>query len=161
MIQHVGIGIQDDPQRLFQTLKVGDKNFDAAIRRQLANGMNGFSEDARAADVIIVAIDAGHHRMLEPQRGHGLSYAAGLFPVDGFGTPLGNGTKSAAARADIAQQHERRGLMIPALANVRALCRFTNRVQAQASRKLFQIVKVISHRSFCPQPLRLRHTHRR
>jgi hypothetical protein len=152
VIQHVGLGIQDDAQRLFQALEIRNEYFDAAVRRQLADRVNGLSEDAGAANVVIVAINAGHDRVLEPQRGHGFSYAARLFPIDGFGTSLGNGAKTAAPSTDISQQHESRGLMIPALANVRALCRFANRVKAQASRQLLQIVEIVSHGSFRPQP---------
>src|SRR5207244_2237994 len=61
-------------------------------------------------------------------------------------------TKAAPARADIAQQHERRCAMVPTFADIGALRRFTNRVQSKPAGQLFQLVKIFSGGSFGPEP---------
>ena len=45
--------------------------------------------------------------------------------------------------------------MIPALPDVGALRRFTNRVQSQPARQFLEIMKVFAYRSFGPEPFRL------
>ena len=83
--------------------------------------VNDLSKCPRAADQIVVAIDAGDHGMLQAQRGHGLGDAARLVKIDRLGAALGHGAESAAARAQVAQHHEGRGLVVPALADVGAV----------------------------------------
>ena len=128
---------------------------------QLANLANGFGENSGAANVVIVTIHAGHDGMFQAQRSHCLSHAARFIPIDRFGPSLGHGAESATASADIAQQHEGRGLVIPALADVGTLRRFANRMQAQAARQLFELVEIVANRSFGAQPVRLGHAERR
>ena len=47
--------------------------------------------------------------------------AAWLILINCFGTALGHGAKSAAPRAEIAQHHEGRRLVVPAFADVGAV----------------------------------------
>src|SRR5208283_1657263 len=147
-------------QRFFEALKIRNQHFDAAIWNQLANLANGFRENLGAANVVVIAIHAGHHGMLQAKRGYSLSHPARFIPVDGFGPALGHGAEAAAAGADIAQQHERRRLVIPALPDVRALCRLANRVQPQSPREFLQIVEVLADRRLGSQPLRLGYAQR-
>ena len=108
-----------------------------------------------SANVVVIAIHAGDDGMLQSKRGDGFGDATRLIPIDRLGTAFGHGAESAAASADIAQQHEGRGLVIPALADVRALRRFADGVQPKPARQLFQVMEVFANRSFRPQPLRL------
>jgi hypothetical protein len=84
--------------------------------------------------LIVVAIDAGHDRELQRQLLHGFRHAARLCKIDGLRTAFGHGAKAATPGAQIAQQHEGRGAMVPALADVGAVRRLANRVQAQFAR---------------------------
>jgi hypothetical protein len=111
-------------------LKVRDQDFDAAIGNQFANLADGFGEHLGAADIVVVPIHAGDDSMFQAERGNGLSYAARFVPVDGLWTAFGDSAESAAACADITEQHEGCGLVVPALADVRALRRFADGVQA-------------------------------
>ena len=121
MIEHVGLGFENDAQRFFQPLKVRNQYFDSTIRYQFANLADGFGENPCAADVVIVAVHAGDDGVLEPEGGYGFRDAARFIPVNRLGTPLRHRAKSAASGADIAEQHECRGLMIPAFPDVRTL----------------------------------------
>ncbi len=94
--------------------------------------------------------------MLQPQRSDCFGHATRLIPINRLWTSFRHRTESAPPRTDVTQQHERRGLMIPALPNIRTLRRLAHRMQSKSACQLLQIVEVISDRSFCPKPLRLR-----
>ncbi len=161
MVENVRLRPEHDLQRFFQALEIRDEHFDAAIGNQLADLANGFGKDFCAAHVVIVAIHAGHDGMFQAQSGHRFSYAARFVPINRLRTAFGDSAEPAAAGADIAQQHERRGLVIPALADVGTLRRFANRVQPQPARQLFEFVKIVANGRFGPQPSRLGNTQRR
>ncbi len=99
--------------------------------------------------------------MLQSQGCDGFSYAARLIKIERLRTALGDGAETAAAGADVAEQHEGGGLVVPAFADVRALGGFANRVQSEATCQLFELVKVLTSRGFGPQPGRLGLPHRR
>ncbi len=161
VVENIRLRVEHDLQRFFQTLKIRNQHFDPAIGNQLANLADGFGKNLGASDVVIVTIHAGHDSMLQAQRRYSLSHPSRLIPVDRLGAALGHGAESAAAGADIAQQHEGRSLVIPALADVRALCRFANRVQSQPARQLLKLVKIVADGSLGAQPVRLGHPRRR
>src|SRR6202043_1732292 len=116
---------------------------------------DGLGKDFGPANVVIVAVHAGHDGVFQAERGYSLCYSARLVPVDGLRPSLGHGTKTAAARADITQQHEGGGAMIPALADIRTLGRFANCMQSQTASQFLEIVKVVADGSFGAQPIRL------
>ena len=93
--------------------------------------------------------------MLQTQCGYGFGDAARFVPIDGLGTTFGYRAESATARADVSQQHEGRGLVIPALADIGALRRLANRVQVESARELFQVVKIIADWGLGSEPLGL------
>ena len=64
----------------------------------------------------------------------------------GSGRPLGTAQKSAAPRAQVAQHHEGGRLVVPALADVRALRALAHGVQVQRARQPLQVVVVLAHR---------------
>src|SRR3981081_3943217 len=94
--------------------------------------------------------------MPQAERGDGFGHAPWLGPVNRFGTSLGDRAKAAAPRADIAEQHEGRGVMVPAFSDIRALRRLANGMQAKAAGQLLQVVKVLAHRSPGLEPRGLR-----
>ena len=79
-----------------------------------------------------------------------------LVEIDGLRTSLRHGAEAAAPRAQIAQQHERRGAMVPALADIGAVRRLANRMQVQLARQRLQVVIVLAHGRARLQPVRLR-----
>ena len=82
VIEHVGLRIEHDSQRLFQTLKIGDEDFDATIRRQFANLADGFGKNTGTADIVIVAVHARHDGVFQSESGDSLGDALGLIPID-------------------------------------------------------------------------------
>ena len=99
-----------------------------------ANLRNEQGEGARAAEEIVVAVDAGDHCVFEGAKGgDGLGHAAGLIEVDRLGAALGHGAEAAAAGAEVAQHHEGRGFVVPALADVQGSGPVADGVEVQAS----------------------------
>ena len=144
MIEHVGVSIENDLQCFIDPLKIRDQHLDAAIRRKLANLADGLGENSSAADVVIVAVHAGHDRVFQSQRGYRFGDAAWFVPVDGLGPALGHSAEAATPRADIAEKHEGCGFVVPAFANVRALRRLAYGVQAESTGQLFQVMEVVA-----------------
>src|SRR5437660_11980255 len=103
--------------------------------------MNRFCKDTGSAYVVVVSVNAGYDGMPDAERGHRFRDSARLFVIDGLRLALGNRTKAAAPRADIAEQHEGRGAVVPALADVRTLCRLTNGVQSESACQFLELVK--------------------
>ena len=64
VVKHVGLGVEDDAQWFFQTLKVGNQHLDAAVRHESANLADGLGKNLRSADIVVIAIYAGHDCML-------------------------------------------------------------------------------------------------
>src|SRR5579872_225610 len=155
VVEDVRVRVEDDAKRFLQALKVGDENFDAAVGRQFANLTDGLGKNSGAADVVIVAVDARHHRVFQSQSRHGFGHMARFVPIDRFWTSFGDGAETATPRADITQQQKRRSLVIPALPNVRTLRRLAHSVQSQPAGQFLQIMEVVADRGFRPQPLRL------
>ena len=75
------------------SLEIGDENLDRAIGLQAADLADGFGKDPGAADVVVIAIDAGDYRELESEPRDGFGDAARLVEIDGLGRPLGTAQK--------------------------------------------------------------------
>src|SRR3954465_1051611 len=74
----------------------------------------------RAAVAKVVAIDARDHDVRELHRGDGLGEMAGLVRVERLRPPVRHVAERAAARAEVAHDHEGRRAAAEALADVRA-----------------------------------------
>jgi hypothetical protein len=155
VVQHFGLRVDDDFQTVFTALKVRDEHFYLASGSLLAYLADGFGKNLCAAHVVVIAIHAGDYGMLQTKGGHSFSHAARLVPIQRLRLAFGDSAKAATPSTQIAQQHERGGLMVPALANVRALGRFANRVQIQSSCQPLEIVVIVAHGRARLQPLRL------
>ena len=154
MVENVGPGVHHDAQRLFQSLKVGNQHFHAASGHASADFGDRVGEDARATDVVVVAIDAGDDRKLQPQFLHRFGDPARLFKIDRLRAAFRYGAEAAAPGAQIAQQHEGRGAMVPALADVGTMRRLADGVQLQVARQGLEIVIVLAHGRARLQPFR-------
>src|SRR5206468_2899697 len=121
VVQDIGTGIEHNLQGFVYPLKVGDQNFDAAIWSCPADFANGFRKNAGAAKIVIISIHAGDDGMLKAESSHSFGHAAWLVPIERQRLSLWDGTKTAAASADVAEEHERRRSVVPALSDVGAL----------------------------------------
>ncbi len=137
VVENVGLGVKHDLESFIQTLKVGDQDFDPAAGSHLTNLADGFGKHARAAPIVVIAIDAGDDRMPQAESGNCFGNPRRLLPVDGPRLAFGHGAEATVAGADVAEKHKRGGAMVPALAYVGALGRFADRMQAQSTGQLF------------------------
>ena len=133
VVEHFGAGLDDGADGFAVALEVGDEHFDAAAGGLAANLFDDQGEGARAAEQIVVAIDAGNDGVVQAERGDGLRDAAGLVEVDGLGAAFGHGAEAAAAGAEVAEHHEGGGFVVPALADVGAVGALADGVEAEAS----------------------------
>ena len=80
----------------------------------LVDGVDDGGEVAGAAVGEVVAVDRGDDGVAQPHGGHRLGDVVGLVDVDpGRRSPRGDGAEPAAAGADVAQDHEGGGAVLP------------------------------------------------
>ena len=157
VIEHVGPRGHHGFERGPIAAKIRDQHFHPAAGNALANLRDGARENCGAAVGLIVAI----HR-----RDHGVAQAHSL---DGFGHALRlvfigraerlaarHGAKAARARADIAENHEGRGAVLPALAHVGAARAFADGVQVERAHDALQLLIIFAAEESHAQPGRAR-----
>ncbi len=155
MVQDLGLRGNHHAQRGLVALEVGRQNLDPASRGLQPNLADDLHESLSGAEIVIVAVDAGNDGVCEPELGHGVGDAAWLVKIDRLRPAFGDGAKSAAPRAQIAQHHEGSGLLVPALADVGALGALAHGVQVQVAGQLLERVKGLAAGSLGLQPLGL------
>ena len=101
-------------------LAVGDQHLDPGRRTDRADRFDGGGEAGGAAVGEVVAGDAGDHRVLEPEGRDRVGDPPRLVGVEREWPARVDETEAARAGAPIAQDHERRGVVGPALVDVRA-----------------------------------------
>lgn len=132
VVEHIGGGIDDDFHGVVGALEIGDEDFDFAAGDAFADGLDAEGEEECAAVFAVVAIDAGDDGVLEAEGSDGFGDAAGLIEIDGEGGSFLNGAETAAAGADVAEDHEGGGAVVPAFADVGAGGGFANGVELEA-----------------------------
>ena len=152
VVQHLRLGLDHDADGLFLSLKIGDKHFHLAARRLAANLLDDHGKGAGASQNIVVAVHAGDHRMFQVENGDRFRHPAGFVEVDRVRPALGHGAETAAAGTGIAQHHEGRGALVPALADVRAVGGLAYRMQVERPRKTLQLVVILAHRRASLEP---------
>jgi len=155
VVEHFRFGVDYNFDGFAIALEVGDEDLDAAAGGLLSNLLNDHREDACSAKEVVITIDTGDDGVFETESGDGFSYAAGLVEVDGFGAAFGDGAESAPAGAEVAEQHEGGGFVMPALADIRALGAFADRVQAEGACEALERVVVLADGSAGLEPFRL------
>ena len=113
-------------------------------------------EVAGAAVGQVVAVDRGDHGVAEPHDRHRLGHVLGLLRDrrPACGTAGGHGAEAAAARADVAEDHEGGGAVLaPALVDVGAAGLLADRMEVQAVHELADLVVGGRGRETDPQPL--------
>src|SRR3984885_14529947 len=93
--------------------------------------MSGSCEMRGAAVGQVVAIDRGDNDMLQAESRYGLCYSARLVGVERAHLAVRDRPIRTIARAHIAHQHEGRGTMRKAFANVGAACFLADGMQLQ------------------------------
>ena len=127
-----------------------------APRQARARLADRVGEDRRAAVREIVAIDRGDDDVIEIEGADRAGDALGLRAIRRGGPSVRDRAVRAGARADVAENHEGRRAVIPALADVRALRFLADRVQLEAAHQPLQPQIARRSRRADLQPLRLR-----
>jgi hypothetical protein len=138
VVEDIGSGVDHGLERLGLTLEVGNEQLDAARRRLAADGADGGGEDPRAAVGEVIAVHRGDHHVLQAEFPHGVPHALGLLTVLPGGLAMSHRAVPAVPRTDIAEDHERRRRILPALADVRAMRFLAHRVQVPLPHQTLQ-----------------------
>src|SRR4051794_15255635 len=117
---------------------------------------NSFRKYPGSTNVVIIAVHTGYNGMFQAECLDCFCDSAGFIEIDRLRTSLRNRTEPTPPCTQVSEQHECRGLVIPALPDVRALCRLAHSVQPKASGEFLEIVIVVPHRGADFHPLRLR-----
>ena len=142
-------------QRLPIPAKVGDQNFDAHPRRLPPHCPDCLGKDARAAVRQIVTVNRRDNGVPDAHAGDGLRHAQRLQRVHDAARIAGlDGAIAAGARARIAQNHERGGAAIPAVADVGTARLLADGMERAALHKRLQLAVALAARRGNLEPLR-------
>ena len=121
VVVDVGAGIDDRLDRAFALVaEIGGEDLDRGRRGALAQRLDHLDELRGAAVGKVVAVDRGDDDMLEAKLGGRGGDMLGLERIDAARHPGLDVAEGAGAGAGVAQDHHRRVLLGPALADVRA-----------------------------------------
>ena len=101
----------------------------------------------------VVAGDRRDDDVLQTQSQRRFGDTFGLVGLHGFGLTLRHGTEATRSRADVAQDHERRGLLRPTLGAIGALGAFADGFQVQLFDQLGRKVIGVAQRHVALEPL--------
>lgn len=108
----------------------------------------------RAAVGLVVAIDAGDDGIAQTHSRDSFGDAERLFFIGRTGrSSAGHGAKSAGARADISQNHEGGGAVVPAFAHVGAAGAFANGVEIERAHDALEILVTLAAEEFYAEPI--------
>ena len=125
-------------ERVLVALEVGNQHLDGTVRQPVAHLADRRRVDARAAVGEFVPVHRGDDDMVEIHGLDRLGDAAGLVQVEFGGHPVRDRAVLAGAGADVAQDHEGGGAVLPALADVGTAGLLADRVQRLAAHHALQ-----------------------
>src|SRR3954454_9551160 len=155
-----GRALGDDlGQRHLVALEVRGENLDLAAWRLAADLADHADERARPLVGQVVAVDAGDDRVAQPHAGDAPGDARGLERVVPRRLTGLDVAEAAAARARVAEDHERGRAALPALADVRARRFLADRVQVLGADQVGQlaVARAAGRRDLEPRRLALAH----
>ena len=129
VVEDVRRGVDHDLEGFWLALEVGDQQLDAAAGRETPERPHRRREGARPAVGQVVTVHRRDDDVLEAELAHGAPHALRLLAVLPDGLAVRDRAVAAVPRADVAQDHEGRGRIFPALADVRAVRLFADRVE--------------------------------
>ena len=138
MIQDVRACVEDGVERLGFSLKIRNQHFDARAWRAPPDFADRLGEDRRAAIRHVIAVDRRHDDVREVEGRDGVRDARRFSRVDGVRASMANRAVSARARADVAEDHERRRPVRPAFADVGAARLLADRMKVQVAHQALE-----------------------
>ena len=155
MIVDLGACFEHGANGIDIPLKVRNEDLDRTARYGIVHLFDRLGEGPGPKIREVVAVDAGDHQMLQVHDLGGFRHTARLCRVVLGRAAMRHGAVGAVSGADIAQNHEGRGAMLPALANVGAVGLFADRIQLEFAHELLDPEVVTAARGFDLQPTRL------
>ena len=129
VVQDVRPRVEHRLERRRASLEVGDQDLHAAARRVPAHRTHRRRPVRGAAVREVVTIDRRDHDVLEPELAHGPADPLGLLAILPDGRAVRDRAVAAVAGAHVAQDHERRGRVLPALPDVGTARLLADRVE--------------------------------
>jgi hypothetical protein len=143
VVQDVGLGAEYDVERGPMAAEIGDQDFDAAAGDTFADAPDGACENRGAAVGLVVAIHGSDDGVAQAHSFNGFGDALGfVFFRRTEGLTARDGAEAAGARADIAEDHEGRGAVFPALAHVGAARAFADSVKVERAHDALEFLIV-------------------
>ena len=158
VVQHVGPGVEDRAQRRFHPLEVRDQDLDAAVRYAFPCAADRVGEDAGAAVSQVIAIHGRDDGILQAHALHRFGDARRLRRVELVRPPVRHRAVCARSRADVAEDHEGSGPVVPALADVGTARILADRVELEVLHDALEPEVVLRPGGAYLQPCRLRFT---
>jgi len=153
VVEDVRPGVEDDAQRGFVSLEIRDEHFEAARRDPRARLGNRPREMRRAEIREVVAIDGRDDDVAEFEGVDGARHLDRLLLVRRARRAVRDVAVAAGPGAGAAQDHERRRPVVPALADVGAVCLFADGVEAESLHQPLEPVVVLRPWGAHLQPL--------
>ena len=144
VVQDVRPGLHDCPQRLVAAIEVRDQDLDAHSRTLASKRADSFGKDVGATVREVVASHARHDHVLEAHLCDRLGDSTWLVLVVPGRPARLDGAEATGPRADVAENHDRGGALLPALPDVGTVGFLAHRVQRQAAQDALQLVVVLT-----------------
>ena len=150
-------------ERRFLALEVWDQHFDAALRPARARLADRVRKNRRAAIGKVVAVHRRDDDVREAEGFDRLSDADAFVGVGGCRASVRDGAVGARARADVAENHERGGAVVPAFADVGAVRFLAHGVEIELAHQALEprVVRRAGRADFQPLGFRRPRTARR
>ena len=131
VVEDVRARIHDDLKRRVITVEIRDQDLDSHPGRGVTHLADRLREDARPTVGQVIAGDTRDHDVLQAERADRLGDASRFVVVEP-GRPAGlHRAEPACPGAGVTEDHDRRGALVPALSDVRAVGLFADGVQRQ------------------------------
>ena len=156
VVHHVRRRLAQDGERAVEpAAEVRHQHLDLRAGRMRAHRADAVDEVRSAAVAQVVAVDAGDHDVFEFQRGDRPREIERLVRVERQRPPMPDVAERAAARADVAHDHERRRALAEALADIRAGRLLAHRMQVVLAQDLLDLGKARGGRRAHADPVGL------
>ena len=139
VIEDVGPGVHHDPERPLGALEVGDQHLDRGLGQAPPDLGDAAGERLGAAVGQVVPVHRGDDHVREPHALHRLGQADRLERVERLRRAVRHRAVGAVPGADVAQDHEGGGLVLPALADVGAARLLAHGVQPQLAHHALEL----------------------